>query len=60
VSIHRPATFAHFHETVERDLAAADLVYQSSVTAVSTPIHDPGASGSNTGARAANLTPVTA
>jgi hypothetical protein len=29
--IHRPACFAHFHGSVERDLAAADLVYQSSV-----------------------------
>jgi hypothetical protein len=58
--IHRPASFALFHETVERDLAAADLVYQSSVTAVSMPVHDPGASGSSSGARSANLSPVTA
>ena len=58
--IHRPASFPHFHETVERDLAAADLVYQSSVAAVSTPIHVPGASGSSSGARSANLSPITA
>jgi hypothetical protein len=40
--LHRPASFAVFLETVERDLAAAELVYQSSVAAVAAPGEDEG------------------
>jgi hypothetical protein len=35
--LHRPGSFAVFHERVERDLAAAELVYRSSVAAVTEP-----------------------
>ena len=40
--LHRPATYPVFLETVERDLAAAELVYQSSVAAVAAPAQNDG------------------
>ncbi|MDD7937963.1 DUF4231 domain-containing protein [Actinomycetospora lutea] len=57
--IHCPASFAVFHATVERDLAAAELVYQSSVAAVAAPVGEDGAERRG-GERPTGLTPVIA
>jgi hypothetical protein len=58
--INCPASFSVFHATVERDLAAAELVYQSSVAAVAAPVGDDDTRGPRRRERPAELSPIVA